>query len=116
MDTVKMAKLRYAKATGIIIIITSVITISQFINPQVLAVLRRNPEALLAGQWWRIITPLLVRAERALAVCCFAVKFELTGLIPEISIAQKTDWTKVKAPYFKYCNTDYISRRYICIK
>lgn len=63
LDKVKMLKLRSYKITIAIILITSIATISQFVNPQILSILRRNPESLLSGQWWRIITPLLVHAD-----------------------------------------------------
>lgn len=66
MDTIKATKLCYIKVTVIIIFITSITTIFQFIDPQILAMLRRNPEALLAGQWWRIVTPLLVHSDGVL--------------------------------------------------
>ncbi|NRT70176.1 hypothetical protein [Clostridium beijerinckii] len=63
MDKVKILKLRSYKITIAIALITSIVTISQFVNPQVLSILRRNPESLLSGQWWRIITPLLVHSD-----------------------------------------------------
>lgn len=49
--------------TMAVIAITSVVTILQFIYPQILIILRRNPTALGAGEWWRIITPMLVHAD-----------------------------------------------------
>lgn len=49
--------------TMAIITITSVVTILQFVHPEILGVLRRNPAALASGEWWRIITPLLVHAD-----------------------------------------------------
>jgi rhomboid protease GluP len=45
-----------------IIGLTAVITGLQFIFPEVLTAFRRNRGALLAGEWWRIVTPLFVQA------------------------------------------------------
>jgi len=44
-----------------IIGVTALITGLQFVFPEVLADLRRNREALLAGEWWRMVTPLFVQ-------------------------------------------------------
>ena len=41
---------------------TALITGLQFVFPDVLGALRRNREALLAGEWWRMVTPLFVQA------------------------------------------------------
>jgi len=41
---------------------TALITGLQFIFPEVLTAFRRDREALLAGEWWRMVTPLFVQA------------------------------------------------------
>jgi membrane associated rhomboid family serine protease len=41
---------------------TAVITGLQFAFPEVLTAFRGNREALLTGEWWRIVTPLFVQA------------------------------------------------------
>ena len=46
----------------LIIGFTALITGLQFVFPEVLTALRRNREALLAGEWWRMVTPLFVQA------------------------------------------------------
>lgn len=48
--------------TLVIIGSTALITGLQFVFPEVLIALRRNREALLAGEWWRMVTPLFVHA------------------------------------------------------
>lgn len=48
--------------TVLIIGSTALITGLQFVFPEVLTALRRNREALLAGEWWRMVTPLFVQA------------------------------------------------------
>jgi membrane associated rhomboid family serine protease len=45
----------------LIIGITALITGFQFVFPAVLTEFRRNPKALLGGEWWRMVTPLFVQ-------------------------------------------------------
>jgi rhomboid protease GluP len=54
---------RISVATLTVLAITGLLTSLQFVFPEILTALRRNPEALHAGEWWRIITPLFVHAE-----------------------------------------------------
>jgi len=54
---------RIPVATLTLLIITGLLTSLQFVFPEILTALRRNPEALRAGEWWRMITPLFVHAE-----------------------------------------------------
>lgn len=49
-------------ATILIVGMTALITGLQFAFPEVLADFRRNREALLAGEWWRVVTPLFVQS------------------------------------------------------
>ena len=56
--------------TAILIIgVTALIAGLQFVFPDVLTAFRRNREALLAGEWWRMLTPLFVQA-LGLWQCC----------------------------------------------
>ncbi len=48
--------------TILIIGVTSLITGLQFVFPGILSEFRRNREALWAGEWWRMLTPLFVQA------------------------------------------------------
>jgi rhomboid protease GluP len=48
--------------TILIIGVTALITGLQFVFPDVLTDFRRNREALLAGEWWRMVTPLFVQS------------------------------------------------------
>jgi membrane associated rhomboid family serine protease len=57
---------RKTKAAPVIAILiigsTALITGLQFVFPEVLTKFRRNREALLSGEWWRMVTPLFVQA------------------------------------------------------
>ena len=53
----------FLSLTMVIVLITSIVTIFQFFQPEVLNILRRDPERLASGEWWRIITPLLVHSD-----------------------------------------------------
>lgn len=53
----------FLSMTMVIVIITSVVTIFQFIFPEMLNILQRDPVKLTPGEWWRMITPLLVHAD-----------------------------------------------------
>ncbi len=46
-----------------VLVITAIFTGLQFPFPAVLETLRRNPHALAAGEWWRMVTPLLVHSD-----------------------------------------------------
>jgi membrane associated rhomboid family serine protease len=48
-------------ATILIIGVTAVFTGLQFVFPELLTAFRRNREALLAGEWWRMVTPMFVQ-------------------------------------------------------
>ena len=49
-------------STTIVLGLTALITLAQFVWPQVLELFRRTPDALQTGEWWRIISPLFVHA------------------------------------------------------
>jgi rhomboid protease GluP len=52
---------RWPIATVSVLAVTAVLTVLQFPFPQVRLDLWRDPDALAAGQWWRLVTPLLVQ-------------------------------------------------------
>jgi rhomboid protease GluP len=54
---------RVPVATLTLLAVTGLFTGLQFVFPAILTALRRNPDALHAGEWWRMITPLFVHAE-----------------------------------------------------
>jgi len=54
---------RFPIASVALIGVTVLITGLQFVFPEILEALRRNGQALRAGEWWRIVTPLFVQAD-----------------------------------------------------
>jgi rhomboid protease GluP len=52
---------RWPVATVAVLLVTVVLTVLQYPFPQVRQALWREPGALAAGQWWRLVTALLVQ-------------------------------------------------------
>jgi rhomboid protease GluP len=52
---------RWPVTTAAVLAVTVVLTVLQFPFPEVRQALWRDPDALAAGQWWRLVTPLLVQ-------------------------------------------------------
>ncbi len=50
-------------ATLMVLILTAIITSLQFFYPEIVNILSRDPNALLAGQWWRLISPIFINPE-----------------------------------------------------
>ena len=79
----------------VIIGVTALVAGLQFVFPEVLAALRRNPDALSAGEWWRIVTPLFVQPTGWLQ-CVFNGMFMLAFL----PLAEKLYGNGLLALYF----------------
>lgn len=78
-----------------IIGITALVTSFQFVYPEILSGLRRNPSALAAGEWWRLITPLFVQPQGW--VQCAVNAFFLIAFVP---LAERIYSTKLLVLYF----------------
>ncbi|HET7035430.1 MAG TPA: rhomboid family intramembrane serine protease [Thermomicrobiaceae bacterium] len=74
---------RLPLVTALVFLATAVVTGAQFFSPSVLSALRRNPEALAAGQWWRILSPLLVDPDGWLAIAGVALGLLVVGTVCE---------------------------------
>lgn len=57
----KLVPRRWPIATVSVLAVTAVLTVLQYPFPQVRLALWRDPNALAAGQWWRLVTPLFVQ-------------------------------------------------------
>lgn len=66
-----------------VLIITTLVTGAQFINPAVLAALRRDPAALGRGDWWRMLTPLLVHDGGVWHFLYVALGIAVVGFVAE---------------------------------
>jgi rhomboid protease GluP len=82
-------------AAMLIIGVTVLITGLQFIFPEVLTEFRRNREALLAGEWWRMVTPLFVQAHGWWQCCLNGV-----GAIFLCPLAERFYGKRLLALYF----------------
>jgi len=63
LDGMSLLRMRrsWPVATTAVLAVTVVLTVLQFPFPQVRLALWRDPDALAAGQWWRLVMPLLVQ-------------------------------------------------------
>jgi rhomboid protease GluP len=57
------ARPKWPLLSSVLIGATTVVTIWQFFSPELLAALRRDPDALRAGEWWRLLTALFVQPD-----------------------------------------------------
>lgn len=73
-------KSRWPLLSVLIIGITILITGLQFIFPEILSLFRRNYQGLMAGEWWRMITPLFVQPQGWMQ--CFSNAFFLLAFVP----------------------------------
>src|SRR5205807_2636719 len=76
--------------TLVIIGSTALVTGLQFVFPEVLTALRRNREALLAGEGWRMVTPLFVHAYGWWHACGNCVAAIIFCPLPEILYGKKS--------------------------
>ncbi|MEU7040261.1 rhomboid family intramembrane serine protease [Streptomyces varsoviensis] len=52
---------RIPRATLTVLLVTGAFTVWQFLHPHLLDQLRRDPDLVTNGEWWRSFTPLLVQ-------------------------------------------------------
>jgi rhomboid protease GluP len=48
------------RATAVVLVVTVLLTGLALASPQIAAALDRRPSAVVAGEWWRLITPILI--------------------------------------------------------
>jgi membrane associated rhomboid family serine protease len=74
---------RFPIATVVVLSITMTATGLQLIFPEILGALRRNPDALAAGEWWRMVTPLFVHSDGWVQIVLNLVGIALVGPLIE---------------------------------
>jgi len=74
---------RFPIATIVVLSITIVVTGLQMIYPEVLSALRRNPTALAAGEWWRMVTPLFVHSDGWVQIIVNLIGIAVVGRLVE---------------------------------
>lgn len=77
------APARAPLATIIVLSITIVATGLQMQYPDLLSALRRNPDALAAGEWWRMITPLFVHSDGWMQIIVNLIGIAVVGPLVE---------------------------------
>jgi rhomboid protease GluP len=70
-------------ATAAVLAATAVLTVLQFPFPGVRLALWRDPDALAAGQWWRLVTPLLVQDDRVWQIVVVLALVAGVGVLAE---------------------------------
>ena len=81
--TSAVEKLLLPITTIIVLVVTAIFTGLQFPFPTVLEALRRNPHALAAGEWWRLVTPLLVHSDGWAQIVFNFVAIIIFGVLAE---------------------------------
>jgi len=74
---------RWPIATVSVLAVTVVLTVLQFPFPQVRLDLWRAPGALAAGQWWRLVTPLLVQYDAVWQIVVVLACIAGVGVVAE---------------------------------
>ena len=59
----RLGKRGLPAVTLAILAVIAVVTGLQFIFPEELSALRRNPSAISADEWWRLVTPMFVQSD-----------------------------------------------------
>jgi rhomboid protease GluP len=77
------ASARFPIATIVVLSSTIAVTGLQIIYPEVLSALRRNPAALAAGEWWRMVTPLFVHSDGWVQIVVNAIGLAMVGPLVE---------------------------------
>jgi membrane associated rhomboid family serine protease len=70
-------------ATILITAVTGIVAGAGFLDPAIRDALRRSPDALAAGEWWRLATPLLVRTDGWLVLAIMLAGTAAAGTVVE---------------------------------
>ena len=78
-----ISKKPFPIVTVVFLVLTGFITSLQFFYPDIIFLLYRNPQALLAGEWWRLITPIFIHPEGWIQIIFDFVALALVGIVVE---------------------------------
>lgn len=79
VDTAERMSIIAATAIGV----AAVAAVVQYATPSVVPVLEREPGALEAGQWWRLVTPLFVQTLGWYQVVTNLITLAVVGVVAE---------------------------------
>ncbi len=74
---------RFPKATLAVLFITAGLTALQFRTPVLIGALERKPDMLASGQWWRLITPILINPEGWQQIAVNLAGIAIVGILVE---------------------------------
>jgi membrane associated rhomboid family serine protease len=77
------SKYQWPIATIATLLVTGIFTALQFPFPGVLDTLRRNPQAFASGEWWRIVTSVLVHSDGWPQIVFNFVAIAVFGVVAE---------------------------------
>src|SRR5512132_1949850 len=85
LDGMSLLRMRrnWPVATAAVLAVTVVLTVLQFPFPQLRLALWRDPDALAAGQWWRLVTPLFVQYDRVWQIVVVLLLLAGIGAVAE---------------------------------
>jgi membrane associated rhomboid family serine protease len=69
--------------TGVVWVLTAGMAVWQLLDPAVLDALRRDPAALGRGEWWRVLSPLLVQSDGGAQIVGNLVFLAIIGYFAE---------------------------------
>ncbi|WP_245607412.1 rhomboid family intramembrane serine protease [Pseudonocardia spinosispora] len=75
---------RLPVATPVVWLITATTGIAQLIHPPLYDLFRRDPRALLAGEWWRLVTPLFFQDGWLIGTVCNLTALAMIGVVAEV--------------------------------
>jgi hypothetical protein len=78
-----MPRVRFPALTVIAVAVATVAAVVQYAVPSAVPLLQRDPGGLPAGQWWRLVTPLLVQTLGWYQVLANLVTLALFGVLAE---------------------------------
>jgi membrane associated rhomboid family serine protease len=74
---------RWPVATVSVLAVTAVLTVLQYPFPQVRLALWRDPDAIAAGQWWRLVTALFVQYDAVWQIVVVFACIAAVGVLAE---------------------------------